>query len=134
FVEALMMEITFELLREAGIRLPRPVGPAVSIVGALVIGQAAITAKIASPFMVIVVALTGIASFAIPHYDLAMALRVLRFPLMVAAGTLGGYGLMLAFILVLLHLTCLRSLGEPYLSSLAPFIRRDMRDLFVRLP
>lgn len=134
FVEALLMEITFELLREAGIRLPRPVGPAVSIVGALVIGQAAITAKIASPFMVIVVALTGIASFAIPHYDLAIALRVLRFPLMVAAGTLGGYGLMLAFILVLLHLTSLRSLGEPYLSSLAPFQRRDMRDLFIRLP
>ncbi len=134
FLEALMMEITFELLREAGIRLPRPVGPAVSIVGALVIGQAAISAKMASPIMVIVVALTGIASFAIPHYDLAMALRVLRFPLMVAAGTLGGYGLMLSFILILLHLTSLRSLGEPYLSSLAPFKWRDMRDIFVRLP
>lgn len=134
FLEALMMEITFELLREAGIRLPRPVGPAVSIVGALVIGQAAISAKIASPIMVIVVALTGIASFAIPHYDLAMALRVLRFPLMVAAGTLGGYGLMLSFILILLHLTSLRSLGEPYLSSLAPLQWRDMRDIFVRLP
>jgi len=134
FLEALMMEISFELLREAGIRLPRPVGPAVSIVGALVIGQAAISAKIASPIMVIVVALTGIASFAIPHYDMAMALRVLRFPLMVAAGTLGGYGLMLSFILILLHLTSLRSLGEPYLSSLAPFQWRDMRDIFVRLP
>ncbi|WP_141500265.1 spore germination protein [Paenibacillus luteus] len=134
FVEALIMEISFELLREAGIRLPRTVGSAVSIVGALVIGQAAIMAKIASPFMVIVVALTGIASFAIPHYDMAIALRVLRFPYMIAASMLGGYGLMVVFLLTLLHLTCLQPLGEPYLSSLAPFKFRDLRDIFVRVP
>nr|WP_233568087.1 spore germination protein [Cohnella faecalis] len=90
FIEALIMEVSFELLREAGIRLPRPVGSAVSIVGALVIGQAAIMAKIASPIMVIVVALTGIASFAIPHYEIAIAIRILRFPLMLAATLLGA--------------------------------------------
>lgn len=134
FVEALIMEASFELLREAGIRLPRPVGSAVSIVGALVIGQAAIMAKIASPIMVIVVALTGIASFAIPHYDMAIALRLLRFPYMIAAGMLGGYGLMVAFLLTLLHLTCMHSLGQPYLTSLAPFRSRDMRDIFIRMP
>ncbi|WP_171056156.1 spore germination protein [Paenibacillus sinopodophylli] len=134
FIEALVMEISFELLREAGIRLPRTVGSAVSIVGALVIGQAAIMAKIASPFMVIVVALTGIASFAIPHYDMAIALRVLRFPYMIAASLLGGYGLMVVFLLTLLHLTCLHSLGQPYLSSLAPLKIRDLRDIFIRVP
>jgi len=134
FVEALIMEISFELLREAGIRLPRPVGPAVSIVGALVIGQAAIMAKIASPIMVIVVALTGIASFAIPHYDMAIALRILRFPYMVAATLLGGFGLMIAMLMTLLHLICLQTLGQPYLTSLAPFKWRDMRDVFIRLP
>lgn len=134
FFEALIMEISFELLREAGIRLPRPVGSAVSIVGALVIGQAAIMAKIASPIMVIVVAFTGIASFAIPHYDMGIAIRVLRFPYMIAAGLLGGFGLMAAFLLTLLHLTCLHTLGQPYLSSLAPMRLRDLRDVFIRLP
>ncbi|MDF2835334.1 MAG: spore germination protein [Paenibacillus sp.] len=134
FIEALIMEASFELLREAGIRLPRTVGSAVSIVGALVIGQAAIMAKIASPIMVIVVALTGIASFAIPHYDLAITLRLLRFPYMIAASMLGGYGLMVACLLTLLHLTCLHSLGEPYLTSLAPFKLRDWRDFLIRVP
>jgi len=134
FFEALVMEISFELLREAGIRLPRPVGSAVSIVGALVIGQAAITAQIASPIMVIVVALTGIASFAIPHYEMGIALRIVRFPLMVAAGLLGGFGIMIVSLLTLLHLTRLHTLGQPYLSSLAPFKPRTMRDLFVRAP
>lgn len=134
FIEALIMEASFELLREAGIRLPRTVGSAVSIVGALVIGQAAIMAKIASPIMVIVVALTGIASFAIPHYDLAITLRLLRFPFMIAASMLGGYGLMVACLLTLLHLTSLHSLGEPYLTSIAPFKLRDWRDLLIRAP
>jgi spore germination protein len=132
--EALIMEIVFELLREAGIRLPRPVGAAVSIVGALVIGQAAITAQIASPIMVIVVALTGIASFAIPHYDMAIAIRVVRFPLMLAAGLLGGFGLMIGFLLLLLHLTRLQTLGQPYLSSFAPLKLRNFRDIFIRAP
>jgi hypothetical protein len=134
FFEALAMEVSFELLREAGIRLPRPVGSAVSIVGALVIGQAAITAQIASPIMVIIVALTGIASFAIPHYDMAIALRIVRFPLMIAAGILGGFGLMIGFLLILLHLTRLHTLGQPYLSSLAPIKFRNFRDIFVRFP
>jgi len=134
FFEALVMEIFFELLREAGIRLPRPVGSAVSIVGALVIGQAAIQAKIASPMMVIVVALTGIASFAIPHYNMGIALRVLRFPLMMVSSLLGGFGLMIGFLLTLVHLTSLNTLGEPYMSSLAPLKLRNMRDVFIRAP
>lgn len=133
FFEALIMEVSLELLREAGIRLPRPVGSAVSIVGALVIGQAAIIAKIASPIMVIIVALTGIASFAIPHYEMGIAIRILRFPYMIAAGLLGGFGLMAAFLLTLLHLTCLHALGEPYLASLAPLKLRDLRDIVIRV-
>lgn len=134
FVEALIMEFFFELLREAGIRLPRPVGSAVSIVGALVIGQAAIEAKIASPIMVIIVALTGIASFALPQYTMAITLRVLRFPLMILAATLGGFGLMVGLLLILLHLTCLEALGQPYLSPLAPLEPRQLKDVFIRAP
>jgi spore germination protein KA len=128
------MEIFFELLREAGIRLPRPIGSAVSIVGALVIGQAAIQAKIASPVMVIVVALTGIASFALPQYSMAIALRILRFPLMVLGATLGGLGIMFGFLLALLHLCTLRSLGEPYLAPAAPLSIQQFRDILVMLP
>nr|WP_248930994.1 spore germination protein [Paenibacillus hamazuiensis] len=134
FLEALVMEFFFELLREAGIRLPRPVGSAVSIVGALVIGEASINAGIASPIMVIVVALTGIASFAIPQYNLGIALRILRFPLMLCAAALGLFGVMIAFILIWLHLASLRTLGQPYLSPLGPFIPRQQKDVYVRAP
>jgi len=134
FVEALIMEFLFEMLREAGIRLPRPVGSTVSIVGALIIGEAAITAKIASPIVVIIVALTGIASFSLPQYNLAIAARVIRFPLMIFAATLGLFGLMMAFNLLLLHLTCLKSLGKPYLEPLAPFRLKQMRDSLIRAP
>ncbi|WP_425414511.1 spore germination protein [Paenibacillus pinihumi] len=134
FMEALIMEIFFELLREAGIRLPRPIGSAVSIVGALVIGQAAIQAKIASPVMVIVVALTGIASFALPQYSMAIALRIMRFPLMVLGATLGGLGIMVGFLLALLHLCTLRSLGQPYLAPTAPLDIRQLRDVLIMVP
>lgn len=134
FVEVLIMEFLFEMLREAGIRLPRPVGSTVSIVGALIIGEAAINAKIASPFVVIIVALTGIASFSLPQYNLAIAARVIRFPLMLFAATLGLFGLMMAFNLLLLHLTCLQSLGRPYLEPFAPLHFSHLRDTIIRAP
>ncbi|MDQ0194180.1 spore germination protein [Paenibacillus wynnii] len=134
FVEALIMEFFFEVLREAGIRLPRPVGSAVSIVGALVIGQAAIQAKIASPVMIIVVALTGIASFALPQYNMATGIRVLRFPYMILAASFGGLGIMFGFLLTLLHLSCLRPLGQPYLSPGAPLDIKQFRDIIIAVP
>ncbi|MEK8127184.1 spore germination protein [Paenibacillus filicis] len=133
-MEALIMEFFFELLREAGIRLPRPIGSAVSIVGALVIGQAAIQSQIASPVMVIVVALTGIASFALPQYHMAIAIRILRFPLMFLAATFGGLGIMVGFILIFLHLATLRSLGQPYLASLSPIDVGRLRDAIIVMP
>lgn len=134
FFEALLMEFFFELLREAGVRLPKPIGSAVSIVGALVVGEAAINAGIASPIMVIIVALTGIASFAIPQYSIAISLRILRFPLMISATIMGGFGIMIVFLLVLLHLCKLRSLGQPYLATLAPLRTAQLRDVLVRIP
>ncbi|SFM08589.1 spore germination protein KA [Paenibacillus sp. 1_12] len=133
-VEALIMEFFFELLREAGVRLPRPIGSAVSIVGALVIGQAAIQSQIASPVMVIVVALTGIASFALPQYNMAIAIRIMRFPLMILAATFGGLGIMIGFILIYLHLATLRSLGQPYLASITPLDINRLRDALIVLP
>ncbi|MDF2958367.1 MAG: hypothetical protein K0S39_102 [Paenibacillus sp.] len=133
-VEALIMEITFEALREAGIRLPKQVGSAVSIVGALVIGQAAVQAGVVSAPMVMVVAITGIASFTIPRYSAGVALRMLRFPMIFLAGTLGLMGVMLGVIFILIHLGTLRSFGVPYLSPMAPMKFRDMKDVLIRVP
>lgn len=133
-LEALVMEMTFEALREAGIRLPRAVGQAVSIVGALVIGQAAVQAGVVSPLMVIVVALTGIASFMIPAYNQALSMRLIRFPLMLLAATLGLFGVMTGLLAMLIHMASLRSFGMPYLAPLAPLKVSDLKDTFVRVP
>lgn len=134
FVEAFIMEATFELLREAGVRLPRQVGQAVSIVGALVIGQAAVTAGLISPAMVIVVALTAIASFSIPNYSGAIALRILRFPIMILAASLGLFGIMAGLMALLIHLCSLRSFGVPYIGPVAPLVRSDLKDFVLRAP
>lgn len=133
-LEAFIMELTFEILREAGVRLPRSIGQAVSIVGALVIGQAAVQAGIVSPLMVIVVAFTGIASFTFPSYNLGIAIRMLRFPLMILAGCFGLIGVMIGIIMISIHVTGLRSLGVAYISSLAPMHLTDLKDVFVRVP
>lgn len=133
-VEALIMELTFEGLREAGIRLPKQVGSAVSIVGALVIGQAAVQAGIVSAPMVMVVAITGIASFTIPRYSAGITFRLLRFPMIIVAGTLGLLGIMLGIIFIITHLCTLRSFGVPYLSPMAPMKYREMKDVLIRAP
>ncbi|MCR8849260.1 spore germination protein [Rossellomorea sp. SC111] len=134
FVEALLMEITFEILREAGIRLPKAIGSAVSIVGALVIGQAAVQASIVSPAMVIIVSITAIASFATPSFDMAISARLIRFLFMIGAATFGFYGMILIFLMMVVHLCSLRSFGVPYMAPFAPFIPVNNKDTFVRLP
>jgi hypothetical protein len=133
-VEALMMEFLFEGLREAGIRLPKSVGSAVSIVGALVIGQAAVQAGIISAPMVIIVATTGIASFSFPRYNLGTPYRMLRFPMLLLAGMLGLYGVAFGALAIIIHLTNIRSFGIPYLSPVAPLIPRDLKDVLFRSP
>ncbi|WP_235822863.1 spore germination protein [Cytobacillus massiliigabonensis] len=133
-VEALMMEVTFEALREAGIRLPRQVGAAVSIVGALVIGQAAVQAGLVSAPMVIVVAITGIASFMIPRYAMGIGFRILRFPIIFLAGALGLLGVMMGIIAIVVHLSTIRSFGVPYLSPLAPLKKNELQDSLIRSP
>nr|WP_311315834.1 spore germination protein [Neobacillus sp. MER 74] len=134
FVEALIMEVTFEILREAGLRLPRAVGQAVSIVGALVIGQAAVQAGFVSPVMVIVVSITAIANFSTPVFAMAIAARLVRFVLMGLATVLGFYGIMLGLMFMTIHLCSLRSFGIPYMMPLAPFNLHNQQDAFVRFP
>lgn len=133
-VEAFIMEATFEALREAGIRLPKTIGSAVSILGALVIGQAAVQAGIVSAPMVIVVSLTGIASFTIPRFNAAIAIRILRFPIMFAASIFGIYGVLVCVMLILGHLANLRSFGIPYLSPYGPISSNDLKDAMIRAP
>jgi spore germination protein KA len=133
-VEALLMEATFELLREAGIRMPRAVGQAISIVGALVIGQAAVEAGLVSPAMVIVVAITAITSFAIPAYNLANAFRILRFGMMLLAASFGLFGIIMGMLLMVQHLCSLRSFGISFMSPYAPSNKRDFKDTMVRVP
>lgn len=133
-IEALMMEIAFEALREAGIRLPKVIGQAVSILGALVIGQAAVEAGIVSAPMVIIVSLTGIASFTIPRFNMAISIRLLRFPMMILAGIFGLFGIALGSIIVLTHLCKLRSFGVPYFHPLGPLKWSELKDVFIRIP
>jgi len=133
-IEALIMELTFELLREAGVRLPTLVGGVVGIVGGLVIGQAAVEAGIVSPIMVIIVAVTAIASFSIPDYGFSHAFRLFRFLLILVAGFLGLYGIILVLLFMLGHLVRLKSFGTPYLSPFVSFTVSDLKDTVVRLP
>ncbi|WP_308639904.1 spore germination protein [Paenibacillus silvisoli] len=130
-IEALLMEIIFEALREAGIRLPKQIGQAVSIVGALVIGQSAVQAGIISAPVVIIVSITGIAAFTIPRYSFGNGIRLLRFPMLFLAGTLGLYGIVLGFLGIVLHVTSLRSFGINYFT---PITFNNLKDVLMRAP
>ena len=134
FVEALIMELCFELLREASIRLPGAIGNTIGIVGALVIGDAAVSAHLVAPQMVIVVAITAIGSFSVPSMEASYPVRLLRFPLMLLAAGFGLYGVALGILGILVHLVHLRSFGFPYLEPLAPFKTRELRDVLMRAP
>lgn len=132
--EALAMELIFEVIREAGIRMPRVIGPAISIVGALVLGQAAVQAGLVSGAMVIVVSFTAIANFVIPSINMASAVRLIRFVLMILAGTFGLFGILAGLIPLLAHLVSLRSFGVNYFMPYAPYFKSNMKDLLLRVP
>lgn len=133
-IETFIMEIMFEGLREAGLRLPRAVGSAVSIVGALVIGESAVQAGLISAPIVIIVASTGIASFAIPRYNLSLPFRLLRFMLLALAGSLGFYGIAAGTTAILIHLCILESFGVSYLAPLASSKKFSAQDTLYRAP
>ncbi|MNI17999.1 Spore germination protein A1 [compost metagenome] len=133
-IEGLILAISLEILREAGIRLPKPIGPAMGIVGGLIIGEASVQAGIVSPFLVIVVAFTAISSFSIPMFSAGITLRILRFVGMFFSAILGMYGTVLFFLLICSHLTKLKSFGVPYVTPISPFRINDWKDLFLRAP
>lgn len=133
-VEAMIMESVFEALREAIVRLPRILGQAVSVVGALVIGQAIVQAGVVSIPMIIVVSITGIASLMIPRYEMSFAIRILRIMLLLLAGTFGLFGIAIGIFFTQVYLTGLRSFGTPYLSPIVPFHWKGMMNLLIRKP
>jgi len=134
-LEAIIMMVILEILQEAGLRLPKAIGQTIGIVGALIIGDAAVKAGLVSPLMVIIIGLTAVSSYAIPYYDLSVAVRLMRFPLMILAGILGFFGVSVGLYVMAIHLLSLRSFGVPYLSPISPLhIRNLLQDTFVRAP
>jgi spore germination protein KA len=130
FVEALVMVFAYEILREAGVRLPRPVGSAISIVGALIMGDAAVSAGIVGAPMVITIAITAVAGFVVPEQTESAAF--MRLISMFAAAFFGGYGITFVFLGMLVHLAALKSFGVPYFTAVT--LSRDQQDIYVRMP
>ena len=122
--ELLFLELSFELIREAGVRIPGELGNAIGIVGGLIIGQAAVEANLVSPIVVIIVALTALGSLAVPSEEFASAFRLLKYCFLFLGGFLGMYGIVLGMYLVIFHLAGLTSFGVPYL---VPFVKKDSR-------
>ncbi len=133
FIEVLIMEISFELLREAGVRIPTPIGPTIGIVGALILGQAAVEANIVSPILVIIVAITGLASFAIPEMSLSFMIRIGRFLFLIAGVSMGFYAIAALFTICIAYLSSVQSFGVYFMSPFAPNYNSS-KDLVVRPP
>ncbi|MFZ5942770.1 MAG: spore germination protein [Bacillota bacterium] len=134
FVEAFIMEVSLELLREASVRLPGAIGSTLGIVGALIVGQAAVEAKLVAPQMVIIVALTAIGSYTVPSFAASIPLRLIRFPLMLLGAMFGLYGIMLGWIATLIHMISLKSFNYPYFEPLAPLRISELKDVLIRAP
>lgn len=133
-VEILIMEVAFELIREAGIRIPGPIGPTLGIIGALILGQAAVAANIVSPILIIIVAVTGIGSFAIPNFSMAFSFRIVRFLFIFLAATAGFLGITLGLFVLGLYMVNAKSFGVPMMVPLAPKTSDNILYMIMRPP
>lgn len=133
-LEVLILELLIELLRESGARLPTKVGQTIGIVGGVVIGTAAVEAGITSNVLLIVVALSALASFTAPNYLMGTTVRLIRFPMIFLAGTLGIVGIVYGMSFLVVHLLKLTSIGRPYLAPIYPFRWEDLNKVIFRLP
>ncbi len=132
-VEILIMEISFEMVREGAIRVPGVIGQTLGIVGALILGQAAVTANLVSPILVIIVSLTAIGSFCIPNYELSLALRVARFVFIFAGACFGFYGISIMLSVVVILACSMKSFGVPFFAPVAPKTKIN-HDTILRSP
>lgn len=133
-IEILIMEFSFELIREAGIRIPGPIGPTLGIIGALILGQAAVAANIVSPILIIIVAVTGIGSFAIPSFSMAFGFRVLRFGYIFLAAMAGFLGITFGLFVHGMWLATSKSFGVPFMAPFGPKTKRAFEDQLLRSP
>ncbi|MDF2836067.1 MAG: spore germination protein [Paenibacillus sp.] len=133
-VEVFLMMFIFDALQEAGVHLPNQLGPVVSIIGALVIGQAAVEAGIISTPIIIVISLTGVATYTIPRYSATLPFRLIRYFMLLVSGLLGFVGFAFGMIFLLIHLVMLDSFGTPFLSPVAPFDGQRIKDVLIRSP
>ncbi|KHF41561.1 spore germination protein [Halalkalibacter okhensis] len=130
--EALLMEFTIELLREAGARLPTKIGQTIGIVGGIVIGTAAVQAGFTSNILIVIVAISAMASYVVPHIIMSASIRLARFGLIFLAGILGNFGLIAGVTLIVIQISKLTSLHSSYVIPTAPF--SDWKDTFIRAP
>lgn len=133
FIEVILMEIAFEILREAGIRIPTPIGPTIGIVGALILGQAAVEANVVSPILVIIVAVTGLASFAIPEISLSFLIRISKFMFLIAGTLIGFFGIAALFTICIAYLSNVQSFGVYFMSPFTPNYKSS-KDFVIRPP
>jgi spore germination protein KA len=133
-VEILIMEFSFELIREAGIRVPGAIGPTIGIVGGLILGQAAVTANLVSPIMIIIVAITALGSFSIPSFSMSFSIRVIRFGFIILGATAGFLGIALGLVLNSLILASSKSFGVPFLVPFGPVTNDWYADKLTRKP
>jgi hypothetical protein len=134
FIEVFFMEFSLDVLQEAAIRLPKPMGQTISIVGGIVIGQAVIQAGIVSPVIVIIMALTGISSFIIPVYTFALSTRIIRIGFIFASLFLGMYGFMMLWLFLLIHMASLNDFGVYYLEDYSPPSFQNLKDTLFSFP
>ncbi len=129
-LEILTMELIIEFLREGGLRLPSKIAPTLSVVGGIIIGDAAVKSKFVSPTALLITGIVVVASFVIPKYDMALSIRLLRFPMIILANALGILGIAAGCYFIIVHLCTLESFGVPYL----PMHKGDQKDTFIRVP
>ncbi|MGE5654717.1 MAG: spore germination protein, partial [Bacillota bacterium] len=134
FIEVILMEVAIEILREATVRLPGPFGQTIGIVGGFLVGDAAVRAGLVGPLLTIVVAITAVATFTAPTYSLSIAIRLIRFLLMLAVIFAGFYGIALVGLMLLAHVCSLQSFGISYLAPISPMRVSDYKDTVLRFP
>ncbi|MGK0467094.1 MAG: spore germination protein KA [Clostridium sp.] len=130
FMEILILELLMEILREGGLRLPTKIASTLSIVGGIIIGNAAVQSNMVSPTTLLVIGITIIASFAVPSVDMSLSIRLLRFPMLFLANSMGIMGVATGYTLLILHLSSLENFGVPYME----FKKNDLKDTFIRSP
>ncbi len=133
-VELLLMDLSFEMIREAGIRMPSPIGSTLGIVGGLILGQAAVSAKIVSPIMIIVIAITGIGAFATADYYIEWTFRILRLAFIILGSLLGFYGIAMGLFIYSVYLAAQKSVGCDFLAPLPDFKTKSMAEVVIKKP